>query len=498
MEHRLAFFASTRRAIGALVLGGAAFTVAGALGCAEMDGSYGARASAPSAPRSARPDERKPDEVDLCAADAPREAQTLYLSADDSNSMASATIARAMIEGGALPPSGSMRTYEFLNYYNVRYPYPEPEHVNLVPELREGDDAGEFVLQIGAQAPLGPRTPKPRTLTLILDRSGSMAGAPIERERAVVRAIAHHLREGDIVSAVVWNTRRDVPLENHRVSGPDDPVLLELAAGLDAMGGTDLDAGLRFGYEIARRLYDPGRLNRVVLVSDGWANAGETEIGIIDDASEDAEADGIYLVGVGVADGFNDTLMDAVTDAGRGAYVYVDSAEEADRMFGERWDETMEVGILDVRVAMTLPWYLRVKAFHGEEISTDPARVRPQHLSPGDAMIYHLVLGACDGALDPGDTISFAVTYVRPNGRVEAEERVERTVGELLEGAHPGLDRGDVIVDYAEGLGAVDGARRRERLERAIRRADALDPDGRDPAIREIRELAARALSLGA
>lgn len=509
MDHR--FNSRTRKpvAVGALVLGGAALAVMGTFGCGESLGAPymdGNRIAPPSNSGTAYdaeeppppPDPEKPESVDVCSADAPRDAQTLYLSADDSNSMASPVIARGLIMTGSVPPPATLRTYEFLNYYNVPYPVPQPEHVNLVPEMREGDEAGEFVLQIGVQAPLAARTPQPRTITLILDRSGSMGGRPIDRARDVVRAIAANLREGDIVSAVTWNTQRDVPLENHRVSGPSDPALLRLADSLEADGGTDLDAGLRYGYEIARRLYDPERLNRVVLVSDGWANAGQTEIGIIDDASEDAERDGIYLVGVGVADGYNDTLMDAVTDAGRGAYVFIDSAAEAQRMFGERWNETMEVGMLDVRVELTLPWYLQVTEFHGEEISTDPERVRPQHLSPGDAMVYHQILSACDGQLDPSDTIGFRVTYVRPNGRVEAEERVERTIGELLASPSPGLARGDIIVEYAEALAETDPAERSARLARTIQLIDALSPEVIDEGIDEIRDLATRARRVGA
>jgi len=437
--------------------------------------------------------------VDRCANRTSREPVTLYLSADDSNSMASPVIARRILRSGGYP-AGFLRTYEFLNYYYVRYPSPESGHVAVVPEMREGDEEGEYVLQLGVQAAPPPATPQRRVITLVLDRSGSMAGEPIELERAAVLAIARSLRAGDIVSAVTWNTERDVPFENHVVTGSMDPILVSLAASLAADGGTDLNAGLRFGYEIAQRLYDPERLNRVVAISDGVANAGVTEIDIIDDASEDAEADGIYLVGVGVGDGVNDTMMDAITDAGRGAYVYLDSNEEADAIFGPRWAETMEVGLLAVRAELTLPWYMAVTEFHGEEISGTPERVRPQHLAPGDTMVFHQVIEPCDASLvDDADPIAVRATYTRPEGRVEAADATETTFGALLASPHPHLDRGDVIVEYAEGLalgeGMRDGVSGRDRLMRALELADVVDPDGTDPAMEEIRELAGLALA---
>ena len=45
------------------------------------------------------------------------------------------------------------------------------------------------------------------------------------------------------------------------------------------------------------------------------------------------------MVGVGLGEGYDDGLMDAVTDAGKGAYMFIDSAGEARRMFGEPDDE---------------------------------------------------------------------------------------------------------------------------------------------------------------
>ncbi len=438
--------------------------------------------------------------ADVCALRETMEPLTLYLSADDSNSMAAPVIARRQIlEGDGFPNRSYLRTYEFLNYYNVRYPLPEADHVNVVPELRAGSSPGELVMQIGVQAPPPPEQPKDRVITLVLDTSGSMRGEPIALEREVARAIAATLREGDIVSIVEWDTRRTVPLEAHRVTGPDDPTLLAAIAALEEGGGTNLDAGLRYGYEIATRHYDERKLNRVVLVSDGQANAGETAEEMIAMHSEDAERDGIYLVGVGVGDGVNDRLMDVVTDAGRGAYVYIDTAAEARRMFTERFDEVMEVGLLDVRVELTLPWYMAVTVFHGEEISTDPKEVRPQHLAPGDAMVFHQELGACEpDLLDGSDTIHTRATYVRPDGRVAGSDEHEATIDALLARPDVGLARGDAIVAYAEALKVASdvgpGPEARAALEEALSAVIEANPEATDPALGEIERLIVRYL----
>ncbi|HEY5960735.1 MAG TPA: hypothetical protein VIV60_29475 [Polyangiaceae bacterium] len=57
--------------------------------------------------------------------------------------------------------------------------------------------------------------------------------------------------------------------------------------------------------------------------------------------------------------------MDTVTDKGRGAYIYLVDVAEANRMFVTRFDESMDVAALTVRVRRDLPWYLGVVQFSG-------------------------------------------------------------------------------------------------------------------------------------
>lgn len=441
--------------------------------------------------------------VDRCARREDKEQVVKHLSADDSNSMASPVIARRLIRTGAAErwprPSRWLRTYEFLNYYNVRYEYPEPGHVTVRPEMRMGEDEREFVMQIGAQAaPASGSVSK--VITLVLDTSGSMQGRPMQLSRAAVRAIASSLQAGDIVSVVEWNTQNAVTLDGYEVSGPDDEEIASLADGLDAGGGTNLHSGLVHGYDLAQEYYDPGKLNRVVLISDGRANAGVTDKDLIAKHAKDSEQAGIYLSGVGVGEGFNDRLMDAVTDEGRGAYLYLDNQAEAHRMFGDRFDEVMKVGLMNVRVKLTLPWHMAVREFHGEQISSNPQEVRPQHLAPGDAMVFHQVLETCDAeAWSMDDPVDVEARYIRPEGREMATESYSTTFGELIDAPDVGLARGDAIVAYAEALKDAGEHKRkgnvgdaREALQDALDKVEQADPQGDDPGLSEIATLLER------
>jgi Ca-activated chloride channel family protein len=189
----------------------------------------------------------------------------------------------------------------------------------------------------------------------------------------------------------------------------------------------------------------------------------------------------------------NDTLMDVVTDAGNGAYVYLDSLDEADKMLGGRFDEVMGVAARDVQVKVTLPWYFKMLEFHGEEYSSDPAKVKPQDLAPGDAMVFHQILRACEATqIVDTDSIEVQASWKDPVTFAPLSAVTSQTMASLFSGADAELRRGRAIVAYAEalkGVSKVPAAQRRALLDKAILAVDQADPAKTDPDLIEIRSL---------
>ena len=387
------------------------------------------------------------------------EPQVLYLSADDSNSQASPVYVRKMIEQGGTVPWHVVRTYEFLNYYDLSYAFPEQGRVTVVAQMKPDPDPEEedlYSLQIGVQGHhMGEDMRRPMNVTFSLDTSGSMSGEPINLLKAVCREIAGNLREGDVVSMVIWSDTQAVELESHVVSGPDDDELLDAINDIEPGGSTNLHAGLVTAYDLADENYQEGWLNRVVLISDGQANTGITDQDLIAAHADDSEREGIYMVGVGTGNGYDDRLMDTVTDKGKGAYIYIDSDEEAGKMFGEKFVSSMEIAVMDVQVQLTIPPVLRMEVFYGEEVSGNPKEVEPQHLAPDDAMIYQLSLRSC-WEIGEDDTIKAVASYTDPATREARTDSFEANALELLEGASEQLSKGYAIVAYAEALKEID------------------------------------------
>ncbi len=397
-----------------------------------------------------------------------------FMSADDSNSMASPVIARELLNSGEAPHKDQIRTHEFLNYYNVHYDLPPKDssllglHVEM-QNFQYSDDIveGQYRLQVGIQA--GEVSRVPVVFTFVVDSSGSLVGEGIERERAALLAIAKQLSQGDIVNVVTWSTDNNTLLENYLATGTelDTQKMIDVVGKLKPGGGSDLHAGLRKGYELAGQHNDTKKLNRVVLLSDGGANLGVIDRETIANFSSDANANGIYLVGIGVgpAGGYSDNLMDLVTDAGRGAYVYLDSSKEAESVFQDRFDEVMNIAASNVRVQVELPEYLEIKDFYGEEYSTDPEFIEPQNLAPGDSMILNQTLFMTPTTVACGlDTITVTLTWEDPVTHTPKGSSVtSKTLDELVAPASPQARKAAAVIAYAEALkvgdqGALKGA----------------------------------------
>ena len=385
----------------------------------------------------------------------------LYLSPDDSNSMSSPVQVRrrALDENNGINPV-AIRPWEFMNYYTFDYTPADDGNLALAAELRvlEGFPVDEphYELQLAVSSELMTEDERPPlNVTLVLDTSGSMSGQPIELLKHSCRAIAASLRAGDKVSMVEWDTENAWTLAGYEVDGPNDALLLDKIEQLQAGGGTDLNGGLVSGYELAQQVWDINAVNRLVLISDGGANAGVTEVDLIAENAVFGGSDGIYLVGAGVdLNGtYNDDLMDTVTDAGKGASVFISDEAEAWKVFNENFVNTMVIAARDVQVELTLPPGFEIVKFSGEEYSGDPKEVEPQHIAPNDSMVFYQQLRTCAPELvDENATITVRARW--DDIQTFEQVMVERTftVAELLAADTAQMDKGAAILAYTDAL----------------------------------------------
>jgi Ca-activated chloride channel family protein len=128
---------------------------------------------------------------------------------------------------------------------------------------------------------------------------------------------------------------------------------MEAIDSLTTDGSTNVQAGLKIGYKMARKNFQEGWINRIVLCSDGVANNGITQADKIFASVKDEAKDGITISTVGFGMGnYNDVLMERLADIGDGNYAYVDRIEEAKKIFQEQLTGTLQVIAKDVKIQL--------------------------------------------------------------------------------------------------------------------------------------------------
>ena len=267
---------------------------------------------------------------------------------------ASYTIAQRYVADGNIPDPASIRVEEWVNAFDQGYPAPEDATFAVTVDGAPTPFAnqGHVLLRIGIKARESTEKTRPNAaLTFVIDTSGSMGtGGRLELVKDSLRKLVHGLGQGDSIAVVTFGDDARVVLPPTRAT--DEKTILAAIDALEPGGSTNLEAGLRLGYSLAREAHlGDGGIDRVILASDGVANVGLTDAtGILGQIRDDA-ATGIELVSVGVGMGnYNDALLEQLADQGDGFYAYVNDLAEARRLFTEDLTGTLQSVALDAKV----------------------------------------------------------------------------------------------------------------------------------------------------
>jgi Ca-activated chloride channel family protein len=216
----------------------------------------------------------------------------------------------------------------------------------------------------GAEIPVEQRPPV--NLGLVIDRSGSMQGDKIEQARQAAIDVINRLRPDDVVSIVAYDSTVEVLASARRVA--DQPDEEKAIRSIEADGSTALFAGLaKGGYEV-RRFISPGRVNRLLLISDGIANVGPSSPGELAELGKSLGSEGIGVTTIGLGTGYNEVLMDRLAQASDGNHFFAERAEDLVRVFDRELGEVLSVVATDVSVRIDLEPGVRVRRALGRPV----------------------------------------------------------------------------------------------------------------------------------
>jgi Ca-activated chloride channel family protein len=133
--------------------------------------------------------------------------------------------------------------------------------------------------------------------------------------------------------------------------GWDKDRILASLERLQAGGSTAGGEGIRQAYDLAKMNFDRGGVNRVILATDGDFNVGITDPNALEAFVARERASGVFLSVLGFGGGnYNDLLMQKLAQAGNGTAAYIDTLNEARKVFVDEMSSTLFTIAKDVKV----------------------------------------------------------------------------------------------------------------------------------------------------
>ncbi len=206
------------------------------------------------------------------------------------------------------------------------------------------EDLAIAITAPGGRAPIRP----PLSVAVVIDRSGSMEGAPIANAKAAAAQLVDRLDDGDAFTIITYSSGDETVMAMSRATPANKAAAHAAIAQIHDDGGTCISCGLERGARELAHTPIVGGLTRMVLISDGQANEGVYDRGDLAQLAANTAARGMSISTVGVGLEFDEITMQQLAQVGRGNYYFVEDTARLGAMFDRELGglaETVAAGV---------------------------------------------------------------------------------------------------------------------------------------------------------
>jgi Ca-activated chloride channel homolog len=211
-----------------------------------------------------------------------------------------------------------------------------------------------YVLIEGMPAASAPGTSaQPVNFSLVLDRSGSMAGEKLRQLKAAATSIVDRLGSQDLLSVVVFDDTADVIVPCEAVQ--DREAIQRRIASVDERGGTHMSTGMGAGLQQLQQGLSPNRVNSMLLLTDGqtWEDTLQCE-----NLADQCRLSGIPInvlgLGVGAESNWDPILLENLAQRSGGEWAVIDSLEKVSAVFAKTLQAMQGTAVTNASLTMRM------------------------------------------------------------------------------------------------------------------------------------------------
>ncbi|CAN5405078.1 VWA domain-containing protein [soil metagenome] len=201
---------------------------------------------------------------------------------------------------------------------------------------------------VGMSSGVGQRTPL--NLCLVIDRSGSMEGAPLEYVKQACAFVVDMLGPDDVLSIVTFEETVDVLMPPQRVTSKE-PIKAGIARLMPG-NTTNLYDGLALGLQQVLQVSEMGRAPRMVVLTDGDPTAGIKDFAALTTHAGEIRKRGVTVTFLGFGPDYNEELLAGMAKRAGGNYHYIPQPQMIPDVFRNELDKAMSVGYRDLKLTL--------------------------------------------------------------------------------------------------------------------------------------------------
>lgn len=201
------------------------------------------------------------------------------------------------------------------------------------------------------------QTRPPVNIAIVIDKSGSMGGEKIAEARKAAILAVERLGGDDIISVVTYDSSVHVLIPATKVSDRD--AIERLIQSIQAGGSTALYAGVSQGAAEIRKFLEPGRANRMLLLSDGLANVGPQTPDELGRLGGSLIEEGISVTTIGLGLGYNEDLMTQLAYKSDGSHYFAEQATDLAGVFNSEFNQALAVVAQEIQIEIVCPEGIR-------------------------------------------------------------------------------------------------------------------------------------------
>lgn len=224
----------------------------------------------------------------------------------------------------------------------------------------------------------------PTDFVIVLDRSGSMSGRnKMTFAHKAIESLLQQVGKDDRFALVTFDNHVETPVDLKVVNDKNREDIIGLVKQVTPRGSTNLSAGLIRGMDILKNSSKKSdHAQRLILLSDGMANAGITNVAQLGKIAAGAVKGEFVISSIGLGLDFNETLLSSIADYGTGSYYFMENVAKLDKILSREFYGASQILAKNLKLKLELASGIKVVEASGYPITRkgNAVFIQPGHL----------------------------------------------------------------------------------------------------------------------